>query len=76
MVIRVQDIKESLKVNDKMKKTYISPNMLVVRLGMIRPIAGSLTTDGATFYNENATGDAMVDEYNPINDKNIWDDEW
>ena len=59
-----------------MKKTYISPNMLVVRLGMIRPIAGSLSTDRATFYDTDATGDALGKEYNPISDKSVWDNEW
>ena len=60
-----------------MKKTYIFPNMLVVRLSANRPImvVGSLTTDGATFYDTNATGDAMVKE-SSVNDVNLWDNEW
>lgn len=56
-----------------MKKTYINPNMLVVRLAMTQPIAGSLTPDGATFYNENATGEAMT---KGTSDVNVWDEEW
>ena len=59
-----------------MKKTYINPNMVVVRLAMTQPIAGSLTPDGATFYQQNATGDALTNEYNPISDKSLWDSEW
>ena len=58
-----------------MKKTYISPNMLVVRLAMVQPIAGSLTTTSATFYDDNATGAAMVKE-SASGDVNIWDEEW
>ena len=63
-----------------MKKTYISPNMLVVRIGMVRPIAGSLTIDenggSATFYGDtDATGEAMGRD-NYVSDYNIWDDKW
>ncbi len=58
-----------------MKKTYNSPSMLVVRLGMTQPIAGSLTPDSATFFNEDATGDAMV-KGNSVSDVNVWDNEW
>ena len=58
-----------------MKKTYINPNMLVVRLAMTQPIAGSLTPDGATFYNENATGEGAV-LTKGTSDVNVWDEEW
>ncbi len=64
-----------------MKKKYISPNMLVARLGITLPIAGSLTTNeddevvSATFYNENAKGDAMGRD-NSIKDYNLWDNAW
>ena len=58
-----------------MKKTYINPSMIVVRLGMTQPIAGSLTTTSATFYDDDAIGDAMVKE-NVIPDIDIWDNEW
>ena len=58
-----------------MKKTYISPNMLVVRLAMVQPIAGSLTTSSATFYDTDATGAAMAKE-SASGDVNLWDDEW
>ena len=49
--------------------------MLVVRLGMTQPIAGSLTPTGATFFDEDATGDAMV-KGNSVSDVNVWDSEW
>ncbi len=65
-----------------MKKKYISPNMLVARLGITRPIAGSLTTNeddevvSATFYSEtDAIGDAMGRD-NSIKDYNLWDNAW
>ena len=77
MIIRVQEIKKTLKVNFKMKKTYINPSIVVVRLGMTQPIAGSgtgsLSTTSATFYDDNATGAAMT---KGIGDVNVWDDEW
>ena len=56
-----------------MKKTYISPEIVVVRLAMTQPIAGSITTAGATFYEDGATGDGMAKS---VTDINIWDDEW
>ncbi len=56
-----------------MKKTYNSPSMLVVRMAMTQPIAGSLTTTSATFYDEDATGEALV---KGTNDVNVWDNEW
>ena len=58
-----------------MKKTYNSPSMLVVRLGMTQPIAGSLTPTGATFFDDDATGEAMV-KGNSVSDVNVWDNEW
>ena len=58
-----------------MKKTYISPNMLVVRLAMVQPIAGSLTTTSATFYDTDATSEGMVKE-SASGDVNLWDEEW
>ena len=54
-------------------KKYISPEIVVVRLAMTRPIAGSITPDGATFYDTDAETDGMSKS---ITDINIWDDEW
>ena len=74
MVIRVQDIKKTLKVNFKMKKTYISPNMLVVRFGMTRPLAAS------PFVLNNDAGNALDSEdilsKEVSTNVNVWDDEW
>ena len=60
-----------------MKNTYISPEIVIVRLDMTRPIAGSLevtgTTGSATFFEEGATGEGMA---KGVTDINIWDDEW
>ena len=49
---------------------------MVVRLAMTRPIAGSLDPLGATFYDDDATTDALVKGNDPISDKDIWDDVW
>ena len=55
-----------------MKKTYISPEFLVVKLSCKSLIAQS--------FNMNATGsngDVLVKEETPtITDINIWDEEW
>jgi len=59
-----------------MKKTYINPSILVVSLAMTQPIAGSLTRESATFYDEDATGDAMVKENSGITNRSVWDNEW
>ena len=64
-----------------MKKTYINPSMIVVRLAMTQPLATSpnMIIDGdkgsATFYDDDASSDGMV---KGISDINIWDDddEW
>ena len=63
-----------------MKKTYISPNMLVVRIGITRPIAGSpLEVDenggSGTLIDDDATGEAMGRDNN-VSDYNIWDNKW
>ena len=56
-----------------MKKTYISPNMLVVRLAMTQPLASSptVTLDSTAEAVDGATLDAKG-----IGNVNIWDDEW
>lgn len=61
-----------------MKKTYIIPEMITVRFGMVQPIAGSMnltgeSTGSASFYDENATGNAMSKGYSDVN---VWDEEW
>lgn len=42
-----------------MKKTYITPATVVVMTMQEQPIAGSLTTSHATFYDKGAEGEAM-----------------
>ena len=56
-----------------MKNTYISPEIVVVRLGMTRPLATS--TLGISSTEELNSGDILVKENN-ITDINIWDEEW
>ena len=55
-----------------MKKTYIIPAMQTVKVAQNLPIAGSLGTSGATFYDDNATGAAMTKQ----NNYSVWDDDW
>ena len=45
-----------------MKKTYITPATVVVMTMQEQPIAGSLTTSHATFYDGDAEGAAMGHE--------------
>lgn len=47
-----------------MKKTYITPATVVVMTMQEQPIAGSLTTSHATFYDKGAEGAAMGREDN------------
>ena len=58
------------------KKTYITPAMLEVRLGTVNIICGSdLRQEGnnvvGSVYNKDATGVGLSKE-----SKNIWDEEW
>jgi hypothetical protein len=54
-----------------MKKTYISPNMVVVKLAMTQPLASSPTaTIGSGSVNAE---DVQVRGFNGVI---IWDDEW
>lgn len=59
-----------------MKKTYISPNMLVVRIAASQSmLSGSLNIDGATFNDEDAIDDAMARDYE-VKDYDPWDQNW
>ena len=55
-----------------MKKTYINPSIMVVNLGMVRPIAvsGSPTTLGDEYTSTD------VSYTKGASDVNIWDEEW
>ena len=55
-----------------MKKTYINPSMLVVRLGMTLPLAGSGVQK--TLGDEYTSTDVSYTK--GTNDVNVWDDEW
>ena len=57
-----------------MKKTYINPSIMVVNLGMVRPIAASGLQ--STLGNEYDSGDVTYTKENNITDINIWDEEW
>ncbi len=59
-----------------MKKTYITPAMLEVRLGIVNIICGSdLRQEGnnvvGSVYDSNATGTGLTKE-----SKSLWDEEW
>ena len=56
-----------------MKKTYISPNMLVVRLAMTQPLALSTMSLSSTEL-ENSS-EILTKETN-VGDVNVWDSEW
>ena len=59
-----------------MKKIYISPNMLVVRIAASQSmLSGSLNIDGATFNDEDAIDDAMARDYE-VKDYDPWDQNW
>ena len=55
-----------------MKKTYIIPEMLTVHVSQTLPLMGSITLTGATFYETDATSDALTKQYN----YSVWDDDW
>lgn len=59
-----------------MKKTYINPSMLVVRLSMSNIIA--LSVDKAPDASIDISGISNPDEYTTkgVSDVNIWDEEW
>ena len=57
-----------------MKKSYIIPTLQIVKIEQTQPIAGSLTTDGATFYDDDATGAALVKGRTQHYD--VWEDDW
>ena len=59
-----------------MKKTYISPAFITVKLSVRNHmLTGSLTTTSAAFFDEDAgDGDILAKEV--IGDINLWDNEW
>jgi hypothetical protein len=59
-----------------MKKTYINPNMVVVRLAMTKPLATSDPNVRLNLDDSVDAGDVEAKAYNPISGKNVWDTEW
>ena len=59
-----------------MKKTYISPNMLVVRLGITRPLATSTPGVGIDNVSSPVLGNTLDVKESSVNDVNVWDNEW
>lgn len=59
-----------------MKKSYIIPTLQIVKIEQTQPIAGSgsLNTSGATFYDDDATGEALVKGRTQHYD--VWEDDW
>ena len=57
-----------------MKKSYIIPTLQIVKIEQTQPIAGSFSTSGATFYNDDATGEALVKGRTQHYD--VWEDDW
>ena len=57
-----------------MKKQYIIPEMATMQVAQSLPIAGSLNNNSATFFNEDATGAAMVK--GSTHNYSVWDDDW
>ena len=57
-----------------MKKTYINPNMVVVRLAMTKPLAASDPVVGLKLDDSVDAGDVEVREV--ISDVNVWNNEW
>lgn len=60
-----------------MKKTYISPEFILVELSGIQMLAESIPVDltGATTTTGTSGGWAK-EESTPITDKSVWDEEW
>ena len=57
-----------------MKKSYIIPSTTVFQLSSRDAILGSLSTQSATFYDEDATGAALVKGRTQHYD--VWEDDW
>ena len=57
-----------------MKKTYISPEFILVELRGIQMLAESVPVDGNTA--SGTSGGWVKEENTSITDKNVWDNEW
>ena len=50
--------------------------MVVVRLAMTQPLAGSPNSDLGNFYDEDAESAAMAKENSVIKNRSVWEEEW
>ena len=62
-------------VNNKMKKTYISPSFLTVTLNMRSNLLVDSGT-GVTADPNSSVSSNFVRENNTVSDVNVWDNEW
>jgi len=58
-----------------MKKTYISPESLLVELRCTQMLAESVGINSTTT-TTGTNGGWVKEDNSPITDKNIWDEEW
>lgn len=58
-----------------MKKKYIQPSMLTVKLHPCSVIAYSPESIGINSEGGSGT-DLVKEQYPPISDRNVWDEEW
>jgi hypothetical protein len=60
-----------------MKKTYISPNFLLVELRCkVNMLEGSIQADGNRTITTAADGNWVKGNSSTVSDVNVWDDEW
>ena len=59
-----------------MKKTYISPEFLVVELRCNQMLAESMMFGSSEQTADVNSGGFVKEESTPITDKSVWDDEW
>ena len=59
-----------------MKKTYISPEFILVELRGIQMLAESIPVDLTGETASGTSGGWVKEENTTITDKNVWDNEW
>ena len=57
-----------------MKKIYISPEFMLVKLNTCKMLAASVSLDGET--TTSGTDGAWTKESTSITGRSVWDDEW
>lgn len=58
-----------------MKKIYITPSIFCVKINTRSAMLQSSITKGASNFDPESM-DYVKEENSPINDVNVWDDEW